>query len=206
MSWNAAGIPFAVKPQGTDREGSPSKLIGRVQRAQDDLHQLYEEVREYAAPVTIGAELRSLDQCLHEAWNHLAHKREGRTCRMREESDGVDKTCEFDPFAMRQVFRNILENSLDACRDPVGISLTYAAAELDGHPAVSIVLRDNGPGLSTEQQVGVFEEFYTTKTHGTGLGMAIARRFVEAHSGRIEARSAPDGGAEILITLPRKQP
>jgi signal transduction histidine kinase len=69
--------------------------------------------------------------------------------------------------------------------------------------ALIVTLRDNGPGLTVEQQTKIFEPFYTTKTQGTGLGMAIAKRIVETHGGRIVARPNTPSGAEIQITLPR---
>ena len=88
---------------------------------------------------------------------------------------------------MQQVFRNILENALAACRDPVVIAISCSEARLQGRPALRISVRDNGPGLTTEQYQRIFDPFYTTKTKGTGLGMAIAKRIVETHGGRIAA-------------------
>ena len=101
------------------------------------------------------------------------------------------------------MFRNILENALAACEDPVRITVGYAESQLAARPAVQVSFRDNGPGLDPEQRARIFEPFYTTKVRGTGLGMAIARRIVDAHGGTIsigEERS----GAEIIITLPRE--
>ena len=61
-----------------------------------------------------------------------------------------------------------------------------------------------GRGFSSEQRRNLFEPFYTTKTQGTGLGMAIARRIVEAHGGSIAAGIEDNvPGAEIVIFLPR---
>jgi signal transduction histidine kinase len=65
---------------------------------------------------------------------------------------------------------------------------------------------DNGPGLNADQKRRIFDPFFTTKTKGTGLGMAIAKRIVEAHGGVIAVGPAGAGGAEILIDLPREQP
>jgi len=183
------------------------ELIQSVQRAQDDLHRLYEEVREYAAPVRIQPQLYRLDLCLHEAWEHLRIGCDGRRVQLSETHSTSDARCEIDPFAIRQVFRNVLENALAACADPVRIEVRYADDEaFNGTAALSIAIRDNGPGLSAEQLTRMFEEFYTTKTRGTGLGLPIARRLVEAHGGRIAAASPPDQGAEITIVLPRTQP
>jgi signal transduction histidine kinase len=102
-----------------------------------------------------------------------------------------------------QVLRNILENALGACTDPVEINVEWAEAELSGRPAVRVTVRDNGLGLTSEQRKNLFEPFYTTKTEGTGLGMAIVKRIVEAHEGLIEVGPDEGRGATILITLPR---
>jgi signal transduction histidine kinase len=107
-----------------------------------------------------------------------------------------------DRHAIAQVFRNVLENAIVACREPGEIVIRVGESVLNGAPAVSISFRDNGPGLNAEQRNRIFDPFYTTKTQGTGLGMAIAKRIVDSHGGRIEVGSPP-GGAEIVIVLPR---
>jgi two-component system sensor kinase FixL len=70
-------------------------------------------------------------------------------------------------------------------------------------PAVRVVVRDNGPGLTREQRERLFEPFFTTKSRGTGLGMAICKRIVDAHGGRIEVGSTNGTGAEIVLILPQ---
>jgi signal transduction histidine kinase len=109
-----------------------------------------------------------------------------------------------DPLALGQVFRNILENSLYACRDPVKICASWSEVQRNGSGEIKVSLRDNGPGMSVETRERVFEPFFTTRTQGTGLGMAIARRIVEAHDGQIAVAGELGTGTEILITLPRK--
>ena len=69
--------------------------------------------------------------------------------------------------------------------DGVDIAIR-ARRRLDGRAAIWIAVRDNGPGLTAEQHDKIFESFYTTKTSGTGLGMAIVKRIVEAHGGHVE--------------------
>ena len=101
-----------------------------------------------------------------------------------------------------QVFRNVLENALAACRDPVEIHVSWSPAQIDGAEAVCVGLRNNGPQLEPEERERIFEAFYTTKTRGTGLGMTICRRIVEAHGGQM-ALGVATASAEFLITLPR---
>jgi signal transduction histidine kinase len=94
----------------------------------------------------------------------------------------------------------MLENSLAACADPAVIEISCDYVHLRGKPALAIHVRDNGPGLPPNVHRNVFEPFFTTKTKGTGLGMAIARRIVDAHGGQITVGNA-DKGAEFIITL-----
>jgi signal transduction histidine kinase len=181
-------------------------LIDRIQKAQDHLKQLYDEVRGYAAPLRLEREVWDVAWIWRQAWEHLALMRQGRDAHLREETGGLDLHCAVDQFRLEQVFRNILENSLAACRDPVRIEVRATSAESNGLPAVRISVRDNGPGLNPEQKERIFDPFFTTKTKGTGLGMAIARRIIEAHGGQIAVGPTGPPGAEILITLPRENP
>src|SRR4029077_3470453 len=137
---------------------------------------------------------------------NLALAREGRDAQLAEECANVDLRCRVDAFRLDQVFRNVLENALIACPDPVRIAVRGTDTTLAGRPAVRLSVQDNGPGLSPEQQQRIFEPFFTTRTKGTGLGMAIARRIIEAHDGQIGVGPATGGGAEIVITLPRGEP
>ncbi len=186
------------------------ELVGRIQKAQDHLQQLYDEVRNYAAPLTLEREACALEGAWRQAWANLGRQRQGRQASLREEP-GPGVRCLIDPFRLEQVFRNVLENALAACHDPVEIAVSCSLA-LEGEEAVRVAVRDNGPGLSAEQRRRIFEPFYTTKTKGTGLGMAIAKRIVEAHGGQIAVGPAPSStsagaeGAEIVITLPRANP
>ena len=107
---------------------------------------------------------------------------------------------------MVQVFRNLLENSLAACRDPVAIQISCRDVQLEDQPAIEVSVRDNGPGLTPDARQNVFEPFFTTKTKGTGLGMAIARRIVEAHGGQIAVGNDSSAGAEFIVTLLRSTP
>jgi signal transduction histidine kinase len=181
-------------------------LVGRIQKAQDHLQQLYEEVRGYAAPLRLDRILCPVDGIWRQAWTNLAVRRQGRTASLRTDTNSVDLCCEVDSFRLEQVFRNIFENALAACQDPVEVGVSCSETVLEGQPALRLAIRDNGPGLNPEQRKRIFEPFFTTKTKGTGLGMAIAKRVVETHGGKISVGAGPGPGAEILITLPRKRP
>jgi two-component system, LuxR family, sensor kinase FixL len=181
-------------------------LIGRIQAAQDHLRQLYDEVRNYAAPVKLELEPWNLSHIWRQAWENLHLLRQSKKATLLEETDGIDLRCLVDQFRLGQVFRNILENAMAACQEPVEIKVCCTRSDIDGQPAIQVAFRDNGPGLSAEQRQRIFDPFFTTKTKGTGLGMAIAKRIVEAHGGQIGVGSGSNPGAEIRITLPDRKP
>ncbi len=176
-------------------------LVSRIQLAQDHLKQLYEEVRSYAAPIVLREVPAQPVDLVRQAWADLEPTWIARDVCL-EIADGTCGACQVDVFAMQRVFRNILENSLAACADPVQIDVSWTETQLNGRAALSIRLRDNGPGLDVQQRQNLFEPFYTTKTKGTGLGLAISKRIVEAHGGVILAGQQDGPGAEIVVTLP----
>jgi two-component system sensor histidine kinase HydH len=63
-------------------------------------------------------------------------------------------------------------------------------------------IRDGGPGLPADGEQ-IFEPFHTTRVHGVGLGLAVARRLVELHGGTLTARTEPAGGAAFTVRIPR---
>jgi PAS domain S-box-containing protein len=186
-----------------DEQSEAGEDLARIVRAREDLQRLFDELRTYAAPIKLDTSTCSLSKVWQQAWSHLEVARAGRNVELHEETNGVDLTCPVDAFRVEQVFRNLMENSLAACNDPVQLHISCQESNLDGASAVCVSWRDNGPGLTDEQNERIFEAFFTTKSKGTGLGMAIAQRIIEAHQGTIRVGDCHHGGAEFLITLPR---
>jgi two-component system, LuxR family, sensor kinase FixL len=190
---------LAVELEGQDSE---LELVHRIQRALDHLHHLYEEVRDYAAPIKLDRQSCNLAHVWRDAWTHLEVLRREKSVKLCDDSDVLDLTCEVDWFRLGQVFRNVLENALSASPAWGAITIKCRETRGNGRSYVEISVRDNGPGFPPAVRERAFDAFFTTKPKGTGLGMAIAKRIVEAHGGRIEVvDSSP--GAEIAITLPR---
>ncbi|HZL88789.1 MAG TPA: protoglobin domain-containing protein [Pirellulaceae bacterium] len=188
-----------------DLEGNEKalQLVRRIQNSQAHLHHLLEEVRSYAAPVVLDRSECRISEVWREAWELLSAQRHMRQVTFSEQITAEKLVIEGDRFRLVQVFRNVLENALAACQEPAHIEVVCEAATLGHSPAVRVSIRDNGPGLNAEQRRRIFEPFYTTKPSGTGLGMAIVQRIIEAHGGTI-ALGDNSPGAEIIITLPRR--
>jgi len=186
-----------------DGQAEATELLDDLQKALDRLRRLFDDLRGYAAPVTLDRRPGDVLDAVRDAWKALATDRQGREAHLVECPPTTDPRAMFDRLQMEQVFRNILENSLAACDDPVEIEVSASQTMLAGRPAVAVRITDRGPGLSPQQLQHIFEAFYTTKTKGTGLGMTIARRIIEAHRGCIQVESPPGEGAVVTVTVPR---
>jgi two-component system nitrogen regulation sensor histidine kinase NtrY len=98
---------------------------------------------------------------------------------------------------LRRAFANLLRNAAEAMDGRGAIDV---AVERDGSTIV-VTIADHGPGIPEELRQRVFEPYFTTKSDGTGLGLALVRQAVEAHGGRIAVTETPGGGATFTVTL-----
>ena len=110
-------------------------------------------------------------------------------------------TVQADADKLKQVFANVLDNAIDALA-PVteGRRIDLFLENGGGHATVR--MRDNGCGIPPDKIGRIFNPFFTTKEKGTGLGMAISKKIVEAHQGTIDVSSQPGQGTEFRVTLP----
>lgn len=106
-----------------------------------------------------------------------------------------------DPEKLKQVFSNVLDNAGDALQ-AVGEDRKIDLYVEKGSRDVTVRLVDNGPGIAADRIDRIFNPFFTTKDHGTGLGMAISKKIVEAHEGTIDVISEPGKGTEFVVKLP----
>jgi two-component system, NtrC family, sensor histidine kinase PilS len=115
-----------------------------------------------------------------------------------------------DPGQIRQVLWNILLNAADAVKDGGRIFISADIDEsglefLKQEPEiVRVAVRDTGKGFNEKTLPSLFIPFFTTKEGGSGLGLAIVNRIVTGLKGKVSGRNHPDGGAEIIVTLPLK--
>jgi PAS domain S-box-containing protein len=110
---------------------------------------------------------------------------------------------EADPIQLQQVLLNLVINAFDAMHDtPVSHRKVVIATERNSDGAICASVRDYGVGIPAESLERVFEQFFTTKPKGLGIGLAIVRSIVQSHGGTIVAENADGGGARFYFTLP----
>ena len=107
-----------------------------------------------------------------------------------------------DAQQMEQVFLNLLNNARQALHGHSGERIVRVSIREEAEGDVVVTVADTGPGFAASARAQLFRPFVTTKETGTGLGLSLCRRFVEAHGGRIEA-PAVSRGATFVVSLPR---
>jgi len=110
-----------------------------------------------------------------------------------------------DAEKLRRVFINLVGNAIDSLveADVEKKNVEVALGENLAGTEVWVRVRDNGPGIDPETERKIFDPFFTSKSGGTGLGLPITRKIVEAHEGTIEVDSIPGDGASFILTFPR---
>jgi signal transduction histidine kinase len=111
-----------------------------------------------------------------------------------------------DPELLKTCFLNLVLNAFEAMPGGGRLSL---AVRLEGPPdarAIAVLVSDTGVGMSAEATAIAFEPYFSTKETGVGLGLALVRRIVEGHGGRVELDSTPGHGTSVRLLLPVRPP
>ena len=191
-----------------DLEHMPASLalVNKVQKALDDLHLMLEEVRCYAAPIILERRSCSLEPLVREVWQNMLDAKVSNLAPQFSIDVQADfpHSCLLDRDRIKRVIRNLLENAWFAGHEPkmIQVGLSWEQRPSSAAPILRLEVSDNGGGIAEADLETVFLPFYTTKTKGTGLGLALSRRYVEAHDGRIYVTAGERGGARFVVELP----
>ena len=110
---------------------------------------------------------------------------------------------EGDALEIQQVMINLVHNAFEAMTDlPRSQRKVEIVTEKNGEGTVQMSVRDHGPGIGDDARKRMFEQFFTTKEEGLGMGLAIVRSIIEAHGGKISAENMNGGGARFYFVLP----
>jgi signal transduction histidine kinase len=121
--------------------------------------------------------------------------------------DGSDRI-DGDAEKLRRIAINLVANAIDAIEQarPARPRLELSTGLALGGREVVAAVRDNGIGMADTDLARIFQPFYTAKEHGTGLGLPLVKKLVEAHGGSVEVRSARGVGSEFALTFPAPRP
>ena len=187
-------------------EDDVQELLDDMQEAQDLLQRLYQEVRNFAAPLQLRLRETDARALLEKTWRQLRVQWGEKALEFSmEHNEALDTVVRADPTRIGQVLRNLLENAIQASPDRGRIAVAFSEIRSEPASALRIRIADEGPGIPASSREQVFDLLYTTKQGGTGMGLAIARRIVREHEGEIHMEDSELGGIAIVVTLPREQ-
>jgi signal transduction histidine kinase len=109
-----------------------------------------------------------------------------------------------DRVQLQQIMMNLILNSIDAMKDVDGTRELAIKSQRGQNEELQVSVSDTGVGLPSKQTDHIFDAFFTTKPHGTGMGLSISRSIVESHGGRLWAAGNSPRGASFHLTLPTK--
>ncbi len=184
-------IMSRMPPDQRDRS-----VIGDIITRLDGLNGIVQDLLLYARPRAVRREPVDL-RSLIESTADLLRKDPSLAATMLNITGRPDPILA-DPEQLRIVIQNLLMNAAQA----MGGSGTIDVMLRRDAQGCRLSIRDHGPGMPPEVQAKAFDAFFTTKHRGTGLGLPIARRVVEAHGGVIDIAAAEGGGTAVSIQIP----
>ena len=174
-------------------------VVADGRRAYDVMHNVRSAIKKGAA---IRGRINLND--LVKAITHMVQPdATAHLCTIRTSLAPDLPTIEGDPIQIQQAMINLVRNAFDAMRDAAPTRrIVEIATDHNGDGAIGVTVRDYGSGISEANRERLFEQFFTTKDEGLGMGLAIVRSVVEAHGGTITAENANGGGARFHFRLP----
>jgi len=157
-------------------------------------NKIVSDLLEYSRSLTLDLKEMNPKSAVAEALSHVDFPKNVHLIDLTESTPAI----KIDADKMTRVFINLIKNAIDAM--PNGGKLTITSEKMSGK--VKIAFADTGLGISEENLKKLFGPLFTTKAKGMGLGLAICKRIVEAHGGRISVESVINKGTTFTITIP----
>ena len=164
----------------------------------DFLCQLLSELSAYNNGSTLRSQVFSLQELLRSVAVSFAISLENASVSFRSSIDPAIKDYAGDQIKLREVLLNLLKNARESQADEIVLSAS-SGCDTSG---IQISIRDNGCGIEQNQLDQIFQAFHTTKQEGTGLGLSLSKRIIEAHHGTLTVTSAPGEGSTFTVFLP----
>jgi PAS domain S-box-containing protein len=182
---------------GDMRHEIGEEIIRQVDRLNNTVHELL----LYAKPKVPDPVPTDLHALIDRAIRLAQGARDGGTVKVTTNYDPALPPVDLDPRQVEQVFLNLY---LNACQIQGGGGEVHFRTRRDGD-RVEVAVRDRGPGIPPERIDTIFKPFYTTRSQGTGLGLAVVKKVVESHGGTVEVSNLPEAGAEFRVYLPLRR-
>lgn len=169
----------------------------RILEQTQNITRVVTEFLKYARPLDITDEPVSLRPLIERVVADISEAMPSVAVRCEGQFEAVPG----DESLLRQAILNLARNAAEACAGaPSGGHVVLRGETAGG--AQRLLILDDGPGIPADAVPKLFVPFFTTKSMGTGLGLAVVQKVIVQHGGRVEALNRPQGGAAFIVTLP----
>jgi signal transduction histidine kinase len=204
-----AGLLRRQVPESVDAQSLLADIMSEAKLA----NAIVVEMLEFVRPIRLQVERTDVGDVLHQAVTLAESKAPRGGVSVHLDVGPTLPMIDGDQYQLCQVFTNLLTNAFEALDGRGNITVKAVAQSLeqdpgfasDPHaptPSLIVDVIDDGPGVAPDLSDRIFDPFFTTKPAGTGLGLPIVRKIVDAHDGRIDLMSVPGHGTRFRITLP----
>ena len=192
---------YAQMIRGEELGGEASDYADKILEQTRSITHVVMEFLKYARPLDIGNEPVALEAVVERVVMEIAAAK----LEVNVRAEGSFGSVAGDEGLLRQALLNLARNAAEACASAEGGGKVLLKGEMvrgEESGLQRITILDNGTGLPEGSRGKLFRPFYTTKAHGTGLGLAVVQKIIVQHGGHVEARNRAEGGAAFMVTLP----
>jgi signal transduction histidine kinase len=192
---------YAQMIRGEELGGEASDYADKILEQTRSITHVVTEFLKYARPLDIGSEPVALDVVVERVVAEIAAAKPV----VSVGAQGWFASVVGDEGLLRQALLNLARNAAESCETSAGGGKVIVKGEVlygEDSALQRITIFDNGAGIAEDALGKLFRPFYTTKAHGTGLGLAVVQKIIVQHGGQVEARNRAEGGAAFMVTLP----
>jgi len=210
-------VAGAAESDAPAAPGGPSRLTRRdLSVLATEIARLERSIQaflDFARPPKLEKRCRDIRELVWQTLDLLAARGKQQGINLQSELPDRPLTVEADHEQLRQLLLNLVLNAMDAQAQGGAVLVSVAETPADGPivgasdgrpsvPSVELTVSDRGPGIALGMAERIFDPYVSTKETGLGLGLAICRRIVEDHGGKIRVENSPAGGAIFTVRLP----
>jgi signal transduction histidine kinase len=162
------------------------------------MQRIVNDVREFSRPVRLNPKQEDLRQSIQRSCETCWTKAEERGIKLIVKLPPESVLSDIDSYQLERALVNLIDNSVDASCHGGEVIVTATA----GKNKIAITIKDHGEGMEQETLDNLFTLTYTTKNEGTGFGVPISKKIIEAHGGTIRVSSKKHSGTEVFVCLP----
>ena len=203
-SIRAAAQVALLDADGSEQNGKTRENLRSIMQQVDRVQKRMQGLLNFAKPLEPRPSRVEVNSVVREVMETLGARFSDAKVTLDLDLDGASPCVSSDVNQLEQALMVLITNALEAT--PKGGSVTIRTKSSDHNGAGAVVqlsIEDTGEGIPVENRERVFEPFFTTKPHGTGIGLPLAKKFVERNGGTIAIANGSNAGTKVEITLPR---